>query len=544
MIALALAACGSLPPPDPGVLVVVQEQQPAWIRNFNPLITTGAARWPTRCGIYEPLAIWNGAAGEWVPWLAESFRYRDDQTLEFVLRDGLRWSDGEALGAGDVAYTFRLVTSRPELDLTGLSSFVASVDAEDDRTVVFHLSRPYSPGLTDLAHQPILPEHVWRDVPDPLAFANPDPVGSGPFTEVRVFRPAVFELGRNPYYWQPVDVDALRFPAMASNDQVTLGLMTGEVDWAGAFVPAIDRIYVGRDPADNHYWFPPVGDGIFLYANTTRPPLDDRRVREAMSRAIDRELLVKVAMYDYTHPADATGLSDGYAAWKSPAAVAAGDWVRFDRERARELLDQAGLVPGPDGMRRGRDGEPLDLELAAVTGWSDWVRASQVIARDLREVGLDVRLRSYDFGAWFDRLQRGTFTLSLGWSPSGPTPYPLYQGLMSARAVRPVGQPAQRGWARYGSAEADELLDRFERTTDLEQQRAIAARLQELFVREVPAIPLFPSPSWGEYRTERFVGFPSADDPYARLSPNHFPDPLLVMTHLRRRSPTVARIEP
>jgi peptide/nickel transport system substrate-binding protein len=534
MIVPWLAACEAPERVDPGVLVVVQEQQPAWIRNFNPLITTGAARWPTRSGIYEPLAIHNGATGEWVPWLASSFRYLDPLTLSFDLRPGVRWSDGQPFTAGDVVYTFDLLLDRPELDPGGISRFVDTVEALDDDTVVFHLSRPYSPGLADLAHQPILPAHVWREIPEPLAFANPDPVGTGPFTEVRLFRPAVFELGRNPYYWQPLAVEALRFPAMGSNDQITMALAHGEVDWAGAFVPAVDRVFVAEDPEHNRYWFPPVGESIFLYANTTIPPFDDVRVRKALSSSIDRELVVKVGLYGYTRPADPTGLSDLHADWRSPAAAAANDWMAFDPARASTLLDQAGLPRGPDGQRRGPDGEPLEFELAVVAGWSDWVRSAQVVARNLSDVGLAVRVRSYDFGTWFDRLGRGRFELTLSWSSSGPTPYPLFKGLMSARAVVPVGELAQRNWHRLGVPALDPLLDRFEQTTDRAEQQRAVDEMQALFVREVPAIPLFPSPAWGEYRTERFEGFPDADHPYARLSPNHFPDPLLVMTHLRR----------
>ena len=536
---MSLWGCTPAPPLDPGVLVVVQEQQPAWIRNFNPLNASGSARWPTRAGIYEPLAIYNGATSTWEPWLAVSFTYEDPLTLSFELREGVKWSDGRSFTAADVAFTFEWVLSRRELDLTGMNSFIDTVEATSPDRVVFRLSRPYSPGLTDIAHQPILPAHIWRDIDDPLRFTNPDPVGTGPFTEVRTFRPQVFELGRNPHYWQAnLGVDALRFPAMGSNDQVTLALLEGEVDWAGSFVPAIDRIYVARDPEHNRYWFPLVGDMIFLYANTTRAPFDDVRVRKALSLAIDRPLVVKVALYDYTRPADATGLSDVYTQWRSAEAAADGDWVDFDAARAAALLDEAGLRRGPDGHRRHADGSPLTLELSTVTGWSDWVRASQVVASNLRDIGLDVRLRSYDFGAWYDRLGRGDFSMSLGWSPSGPTPYPLYQGLASAKAAKPVGEASQTNWHRYASTEMDRLLARFERTHDPALQHAIADQMQALFVREAPAIPLFPSPAWGEFRTERFTGFPHADDPYARLSPNHHPDPLLVMTRLRPQGST------
>ena len=145
-----------------------------------------------------------------------------------------------------------------------------------------------------------------------MAYPNDNPVATGPFTEVRLFRNQVYELGRNPYYWQDGKpaVEALRFPAYPSNDRANLALVFDEADWAGNFVPAIDRVFVGRSRETHAYWFPLTGSTIFLYANTTRPPFDDRRVRKALSLAIDRDLLVDVAIYRYSRPTDATALSD------------------------------------------------------------------------------------------------------------------------------------------------------------------------------------------------------------------------------------------
>jgi peptide/nickel transport system substrate-binding protein len=131
-----------------------------------------------------------------------------------------------------------------------------------------------------------------------------------------------------------------------------------------------------------------------------------------------------------------------------------------------------------------------------------------------------------------ERLTRGDFDLSLGWSSEGVTPHVVYQGLMSAAAARPVGEVAATNWHRFADPAVDELLDAFERTSDPDEQRRLVHAMQARFVREAPAIPLFPAPSWGEYSTSRFTGFPSADDPYAGLSPNLSPDPLLVLTRL------------
>ncbi|WP_426755047.1 ABC transporter substrate-binding protein [Myxococcus sp. Y35] len=539
-LTLLLVACKVEPRPrPPGVLFVSVEQQSAWVRNFNPLFAGAGSRWPTRAGVYECLEIFSPAVGRWTPWLATGHAWSEDRrTLRFTLRPGVRWSDGRPFSADDVAFTFQLLKQHAALDAGGVWRFVEDVRAEDAHTVAFQFSRVYIPGFAELAQQPIVPRHVWEKVPDPVTFTNPEPVGTGPFTEVTLFRNQVYELGRNPHYWQPGKpaVSALRFLAFPTNDQANLALVEGEVDWAGNFVPAVDRTFVARDPAHHGRWFPLYGSTVFLYPNTTLPPLDDVRVRKALSMALDRERLVEIAMYGYTRPADATALNDAYTAWRDPDA-AQGAWVKHDLEAAKRLLDEAGLKEGPDGLRRKADGQSLTLDIEVVGGWSDWVRAGQVVARDLRKLGVQAQLRTYEFGAWYARLQKGEFQLAISWSLDGPTPYTFYKWQLSPRTVRPVGEVAAANWHRFGDAQADELLMRFERADSEEEQLVLMAAVQRRYSELAPSIPLFPNPSWGESNTRRFTGFPTAQNPYARLSPHAEPDSLLVLTTLKPREP-------
>ncbi len=539
--ALALSACvRDVPRAPEGVLVVSQEQQASWVRNFNPLTTATAARWPTLAGIYEPLLVFDSVRSEYVPWLAVKTAWRDGNTvLRVTTRNGVRWSDGQPFTARDVAFTFDLLRRFPALDRRGVWGFMDAVDAPNDSTVDFRFQRVFIPGFDEIAAQQIVPEHAWKDVADPVSFANENPVATGPFTEVRVFRNQVYELGRNPHYWKPglPKVEALRFPAYPSNDRANLALVFDEVDWAGNFIPAVDRVFVGRDPANHHYWFPLTGSTIFLYANTTRHPFDDARVRKALSMAIDRDLLVDVALYRYSRPADATGLSDAYGSWRDSTAVTEGDWVHHDVARANALLDEAGYPLGADGIRRLPDGSPWRYDVLTVSGWSDWVRASQVIARGLGDVGIEASVKTYDFSAWFQRVQEGDFDLSLGWSFEGPTPYQFYRWLMSSETVKPQGEASMGNWHRYGSAAADTALAAFEREADPAGQRRLGDKLQRIFVDQAPAIPLYPNPSWAEYNTSRFEGFPSESNPYADPSPNKFDrgETLLVLTTLTPR---------
>ncbi len=531
--------------PEPGVLTVCQLTMPIWKRNFNPLLPQEEQLWPSKAGVYEPLVVYSVTRGEFLPWLASSYAWRDEaKTLEFTVRDGVLWSDGTPFTARDVAFTFELMKKHSALDLYQVWKRLEGVSVSEGNKVTFAFKEPFIPALTYVGHQPIVPEHIWRDVEDPVTFTNPNPVATGPFTEVRVFRNQVYELGRNPHYWQPGKprVAALRMPAYAGNDQVNLALVNGEVDWAGSFVPAIDRIFTGRNPEHHHYWFPLVDGSVLLYANTTRKPFDDVRVRKALSMALDRDLVVKVAMYGYTRPADATALSDAYQRVHSDDAARAGaSWMRHDVEGANRLLDEAGYPRAPSedgkGLRRTATGEPLAYDIIVAAGWSDWVRAAQIVARSLREVGIDARLRTYDFTAWFEKLQNGEYDLSLGWTEEGATPYEIYRGLMSTHTVPEPGEPAEINWHRYGSARADALLAELARTADPTRQAELATELQRAFATEVPAIPLFLGPSWGQYNTARFTGFPSATNPYAALSPSKAPEVLLVLTEVAPRAP-------
>lgn len=542
-LALLLAGAGcareQAHAPD-GVLVVSQEQTASWIRNFNPLTTATAARWPTMAGIYEPLLVFNSVQSKYVPWLATGYEWLEGgRILRMKIREGVQWSDGRPFSASDVAFTFGLLREHAALDRRAVWSFLEDIRVVDPHTLDFVFQRIYIPGFEELAAQQIVPEHIWRDVEDPVVFPNENPVATGPFTEVRIFRNQMYELGRNPNYWQEgrPKVEALRFPAFPANDRANLALVFDEVDWAGNFIPAIDRVFVRRDPEHHGYWFPLTGSTVFLYANTTRAPFDDIRARKALSLTIDRELLVDVAVFRYSRPADATGLSDAYTAWHDADVAAGADWVHFDVARAEALLDELGYRLDEDGVRRRPDGKPWSFEILTVSGWSDWVRAAQVIARGLRGMGIDASVRTYDFGAWFQRVQEGDFDLSLGWSFEGATPYVFYRTLMSTATVEPVGENAGANWHRFGSEAADEALAAFERETDPVKQRELGVELQRIFAAEVPAIPLYPNPSWAEYNTSRFTGFPSAENPYADPSPNKMDrgEVLLVLTSLEPR---------
>jgi len=520
------------PAPEKKYLTISNQLQATWVRNFNPFSPSNLA--PTTNAVYEPLMIYNNVTGELTPWLATEYKWSEDNlTLTLTLRKGVLWSDGEAFTSADVITTFDLL-KKPELVGTAssvLNEYVESYTAVDDFTVEFKFKTVYTLAIYDLVAQLIMPKHIWADVEAPDTWTNDNPVGTGPFTEVAKFENQIYIMERNPNYWlkDEIKFDGLRFPAWPGNDQANLALVNGEVDYAGNFVPDIEKTFVAKDPENFHYYFAQ-GGMILLYLNPAVKPFDNPEVRKALSYALDRNMIVENAMFNYTIPGDITGLSDQYKPWKDPEVQASADWNTYDVAKANELLDGLGLTKGADGIRQ-FEGNPMKYRMIVVSGWTDWVQACQIMAQNLQDVGLDVTVQTPEYNAWYDELSKGEHEMAIGWSSGGPTPYNFYRGQLSKLSFLPVGESSGENWNRIVNEEADKLLEQFAQTADMDEQKAIMKQVEQIFVDTAPALPLFPGPEWYEYVTLRFDGFVTEENPYSPAPP-WLANMLVVYTHL------------
>jgi peptide/nickel transport system substrate-binding protein len=508
------------------LVTMSQDQQQVWVKNFNPFLSAGSVRWPTHWGIHEPLLVFNALTGETVPWLAESWEWSTDAlTLTYKIRTGVKWSDGEAFSAQDALFTFQHMIDHKDLPGEGgarqsLDNFVSKVAAPDDTTLVFTMSEPYSPALWDLGETNIAPQHIWKDIADPATATNDTPVGTGPFTEIPIFQDQYWELHANPNYWQEGQpaVKGLRFPAFPSNDAANLANTGGETDWFANFIPDIDKSFVAKDPEHNHYFQPPIGDMVMIYANTARKPFDDINVRKALSMCFDRAQMVSLAVYDYTAPGDANGLAGKYKLWVNADAVAAGQpFVSLDVDAANKLLDDGGYAKDGD-YRKTPDGKDMSYKINVVSGWSDWVQVVQIAAQNAKDIGIKIEVEPLDYSPWFENVTKGNFDLSIGWSSGGPTPYNYYRGQMSKLTFNEVGKTSNENWHRFVSDKATDLLNQFSASVDESVQKDLMNQIQQVFVDEFPAIVMYPGPQWGQYNSKRFTGFPNEDDPYSVLS--------------------------
>lgn len=519
--------------PRGGTIVVSEGQQAAHPNNFNPY-APDPTRW-TRGTIYESLTLFNPVeGGKPTHWLATGYEYGDDlMSLTYTLREGVTWSDGEAFDADDVLFTFNMLKEFPAMDRGAVWQYIDSVEKVDDFTVTVNLNQVYTL-IHELIGNPdnvtIVPEHIWSGIEDPVTFTNPEPVATGMLTEVVAVNEQVLELCKNPNYWQmgtdgkPLPyIDCMRMPVYPGNDPANFAAANGELDYIGNFIPDIEATFVAADPEHHFYYFWPGGAVVQLYVNTTKAPFDDVAFRRALSMAIDYDSVANIGMYGYTTPANSTGLGPRNESWMSQAALdkaAEYGLSRLDAEAAKAALDAAGYVDADgDNWRDNPDGSAINFKVQVVNGWTDWVTSVQIMSQNFQDIGLNNTIDVLDFGVWFANLQNGSFDTSIGWSSAGNTPYDFYRNVLYSPLIGADGLANAQLWGRWTSEEVDTLLESFVQTADEAEQRAISDQLQMIYVENVPAIPLFPGPTWYEYTTHRFTGWPTVEDYYVQGSP-------------------------
>jgi peptide/nickel transport system substrate-binding protein len=502
------------------VLTLASEQVTTFVRNFNPFSQT-SARYTTLDFMYEPLVVFNRLkANEPHYRLAESYELADDlKSITFTLREGLKWSDGEAFTADDVIFTYDYIKQFPALDFISITPQLASVEKVDERTVRFNLNEPNSLIANTIVGMPIVPEHIWSEVEDPVTFANENPVGSGPMTEITRFTPQVYEQCRNPHYWdaENLEVDCLRMPQLADNPQVLAALAEGSLDWGTSFIPDIDNTFVAKDPEHHHYWFTP-SSLVSLQMSQISPDENARKAfndvnfRRAISMLVDRQTIVDIAGYGYPLVnEDPSGLGELYASFANPEVETQfGQYGRFDLEAGIALLEESGYVDADgDGFRDNPDGTPIELDFKVPNGWTDWIDAVQIAMETLTEAGINVSMSTPEAAVWTSDLIAGNFELTLNALAAAADPYLPY-----IRSFNPEDFGKSRFTApHWENAEVVELLGQYTQVKDPAEQKAIMDQVQLLVAEALPIIPLYNSPAFYQYNTTRWTGWADAENP-------------------------------
>jgi len=541
LLAAALAACGSSASSSSpgtaakgpsGTLTISNESGTQWNCSFNPFNPSNLAEGVTMGEVYEPLAfvdtLENGKA---TPWLATSWTWSDgNKILTFTIRKGVQFSDGTPMTAADVAFTFNLLKKFPALDLNSVWSVLGSVTQAGDN-VVMTFKAPSVPYFYNIADQiPIVPEHIWSKISNPVTYADSNPVATGAFV-VKPCTPQNITYLANPRYWQPGEpkIAKVLYPAFTSNDPANTYLATGQAQWGSQFIPNIQAFYTSKSP-NNHYWFPPIAN-VSLIPNLTVPGLSNVAVRQAMAYAIDRNKVANIGEYGEEPSANQNDIdTPTFSAWMDTTAAAKYDYG-YNPAKAISLLKSAGYTMGSDGIFA-KGGQQLSFSVINIGGYSDWVASMSVIQQELKAVGIAITPDNLAQNDFFSRLYSGSYQLAYDSQTGGPTPYYEFRQWLYSANSAPIGKNAASDWERYSNPATDKLLNEYSATTDPATQHQIVDQLQQVVLGDVPYIPMTEEVGWFQYNTADFTGWPSPGNPYAIPAAYAYPDMGQVLLHL------------
>jgi peptide/nickel transport system substrate-binding protein len=449
--------------PDPNTLVMIIESSPA---NLDPRVGLDAQSERIGSLIFDDL-LTRDEHFNVQPWLAERWEIPDPLTYIFHLHHGVRFHDGRPLTSRDVKWTFdSLLQGKVRSTKASVYRFVDHIDAPDDDTVVFHLKEAFSTLVWNLSGgaMGIVPYGSGVEVAE-------HPVGSGPFRFVSAQQDKEVVIEQNDDYWgERPRLRNVRFLVVPDSTTRALELRKGSADVAiNAF--SADTVMALRHES-LHTITAPGTIYSYIALNVRDPILKDVRVRQALGYAIDRRPLIEYLWRGLAQPA-ASILP--MQSWAYNGQVPS---YSFDPQHARQLLDEAGY-PLINGLR-------FRLTMKTSTEESTRLLAA-VLQQQLRDVGIALDIRTFEFATFFADVTRGAFELySLRWIGGNEDPDIFEYAFHSAR-FPPKG--ANRSY--YSNPKIDELIDQSRRELDQQKRRELYAEVQRILARDLPYINLW-----------------------------------------------------
>jgi peptide/nickel transport system substrate-binding protein len=405
------------------------------------------------------------------PMLAERLENPDPLTYLATLRRGVKFHDGHELTSKDVVFTYSQM-----LDPSFVSPFkgafraMKSVRALDDYHVEFTLKEPFTAFPNQLAGAPaIVPAGAGPDFAD-------HPIGTGPYKFVRYAVDDQVVLAPFPDYFNGPPKNAGVVIRILPDDTMRgLELKKGSIDLVVNDLPP--DIVHQFDGKDFHIEKSPGLDYSYLGINMRDPVLRDKRVRHAIGYAIDRRAIVEYLRRGLARPA--TGLIPPQAWAYEPDIFQ----FTYDPNRSRQLLDEAGYKD-PDG-----DGPLPRLQLSLKVSNAEETRLqATVIQQQLREVGIDLDVRSYEFATMYADVLKGNFQMfSLQWVGAAMVDPDILRRVFHSTQTPPAG--FNRG--HYSNPDVDRLLDLASAATTEADQKKYYGEAQKIIAEDAPYISIW-----------------------------------------------------
>ncbi len=490
--ALAAGVLASLPAMTARAEVVYNRGNSGEPETLDPHKTSTVPEANIMRDLCENLVVYDAKANV-VPGVAESWTVSDDGlTYTFRLRADAKWSNGDAFKAADIVYSMRRlqdpatgakyatvlypVKNAEKINKGELKPDQLGVKAIDDRTVAITLEAPTPYFLQLVTHQTSCPVHAGSVEKFGKDFVKPgNMVTNGAYVPAEVVPSSHIKLVKNPNFHDAanVKIDTVMFYPTEDRSAALRRFQAGELH-SNDDVPT-DQIKFIRETLGKQFRVAPYLGTYYFAFNTTKPPLNDVRVRQALSMVVDREFLAEdiwggtmVAGYSFVPPGIANYEGGPvYASWKDKSLLEREDM-------AKALLKEAGYGPG---------GKPIKLEIRYNTS-ENHKKTSVALADMWKPLGVEVTYINTDVKTHYAFLRdKGDFDIArAGWIADYSDP----QNFLFLVKSDNDGF----NYARYKNAEFDEIMRKSDLETDLVKRAALLKQAEAIFMRDMPFVPL------------------------------------------------------
>ena len=470
-------------PQKGGTLVMVVQPEPPTLASYQ---STAGPVGQVATKVYEGLLEYDfdlkPVAGLAKSWTVSA----DSKTVTFKLQEGVKFHDGKPFTSADVQFSVMDVLKK--VHPRGINTFraVTSIDTPDALTAVFNLSEPAPYMMMALSsyESPMIPKHVYGSGDIALHPSANTPIGTGPFKFAEWQKGQFMRFDRNADYRKPglphVDRIVARFIADGGTRSATLE--TQEVHMGGFnAVPPVDVKRLQALPhiavtAKGYEMQAPI---VQLDFNTTKPPFDDAKVRQAVALAIDRKFIIDNIWFGFGRPA--TGpISSNFKANGLFTADVNNYNVANGVDLANKLLDQAGKARGAGGVR-------FEVTHDITPYGEEWRRFGEYVQQQLSKVGIKVTLRYEDVPSWLRRVYTNyDFQLTNNWIQTLADPVIGVHRLYHSNAIK-AGTVFVND-SRWSSKQTDDLMNSAAVEGDPKKRAALYHELQKRVVEASPLV--------------------------------------------------------
>ena len=411
--------------------------------------------------------------------LAESWDISEDGlTITFHLRKGVLWQDGKEFTAEDVLFGYRTIID-PKTPTAYAGDFleVKNAEAVDPYTFRVVYKEPFAPALSSWTNLVVLPKHLVEGQDITKSSLARKPVGMGPFRLAKWNTQEKIVLVANPDYFEGRPyLDRYIMRVIPDPATMFLELKSGGLDWMGLSPIQYQRQTDTPFFKENFKKYKYLSFSYtYLGYNLKNPLFKDKRVRQAISYAIDKEEIIRGVLLGYGTVATGPYKPD---AWYYNPNVRR---YPFDPEKAKGLLAEAGWVDRDGDGWLDRDGRRFSFTVITNQGNSLRDKTAQIIQFRLKKIGIEMKIRQIEWTAFINEFidKRRFEAVILGWTlGQDPDIYDIWHSSKTGEK--------ELNFIGYKNKEVDDLLIKGRRTFDRKERKKIYDRIQEILAEDQP----------------------------------------------------------